>query len=75
MEQARIKDEETRKERTGRKKVSRIGVRPKIRDKVMTRNHTRTFKYSPVFGPDMMEVLELEENGVVCEDSLGRKQR
>ena len=50
-------------------------MRPKIGDKVMTSNHTKTSKSLPVFGPDMMEVIELEGNGAICEDSLGRKQR
>ena len=70
-----MKDEETRKERTGRKYVSRSRLRPNIGDRIMTRNRTRTSKYSPVFWPDMMEVVELEENGVICEDTFGRKQR
>jgi len=65
IEQARLKDEETRKERTGQRNASRSDVKPRIGDKIMTRNHTKTSKFSPGFGPDMMEVIELEENGLI----------
>ena len=47
----------------------------KVGDWVLTRNMNRRSKFDPLFGPEVMTVLELDQGGAICIDRKGMRQR
>ena len=75
IQKAQVEDQETRRERDEVENRTRTKVTAVKGDWVLTRNMNRRSKFDPIFGPELMQVLQTDSGGVICEDQYGRRQR
>ena len=75
VEEAQRKDQETREQRDEERNKTRSLPTLKVGDWVLTRNMNRRSKFDPLFGPEIMTVLEIDTGGAICIDKQGLRQR